>query len=176
MFKLNVCSAINNQGKECMAPVYEDAPLRMCLKHLRVAGWFWENNRAVIVGAALSQGQSDDIFCRRDVGRVETKTSVVYYIIHGNRIKIGTSMQWKNRVRGLPHDRVLALELGNETQEHIRHKQFDHLRIAHSEWFHEADDLWDHIIKTAEDNPELTEAVDRYNHNRANRSNRGGWY
>lgn len=59
---------------------------------------------------------------------------VVYYIRFGDRIKIGTSENFRKRLEALPHDEVLAVELGSYAAESRRHTQFKAERIT-GEWF-----------------------------------------
>lgn len=106
-------------------------------------------------------------FTEAQVGTPETQGDpVVYYLIHGSRIKIGTSVKWRQRLTGVPHDRLLALEPGDATIERHRHTMFRDERVGATEWFEESDRLWDHIIKVGEQNLQLTEHVNRYNSGR----------
>lgn len=59
---------------------------------------------------------------------------VVYYIRIGNRVKIGTSTNLRQRLADLNPEEVMALERGGRTVEMRRHRQFASLR-THGEWF-----------------------------------------
>ncbi len=64
------------------------------------------------------------------------RTDVVYYIRFGDRIKIGTSSNLPSRLAQLPHDELLAIEPGNISKEHARHREFANLRVhENKEWF-----------------------------------------
>lgn len=93
----------------------------------------------------------------------EKSKSVVYYIQHGDRIKIGTSHHWQTRVSGLPHDRVLALEPGSFKEEAARHEQFSGSRVRNTEWFRMSADLQDHIGTLNTSHPEYREQIEVHN-------------
>lgn len=177
MYNSNLCSAQNRWGKECMAAVAEGAPLNMCMKHIMIAGEWWRQAKPLINGTAMLRNRGledffnlDDVFSRRDVGYSKTPTEkappVVYYLIHGNRIKIGTSRTWRTRVRIHPHDRVLAIEPGGMQVERQRHQQFAALRVGMSEWFNEGDQLWDHILDVNDAHPEYEREINAHNADR----------
>lgn len=98
-------------------------------------------------------------------------SSVIYYLIHGGRIKIGTSVKWKQRLEAVPHDKLLALEPGDATLERHRHTMFMDERVGTTEWFEESNRIWDHIIKVSEKHSQFTKLVDRYNSARLQRMN-----
>jgi Helix-turn-helix domain len=79
--------------------------------------------------------------------------SVVYYVRFADRIKIGTSTNLSSRLRGVPHDELLATEPGDWLVEHMRHEQFARYRIT-GEWFRRGQALLDHIAKLARETPE----------------------
>ena len=172
MQQTNLCTAQNRQGKDCMAQVPEGAPLSMCMKHIMIIGRFWDENKTQIAGSMWGSRNDGATFWEAEVGRkpvghVKPRHDVVYYIIHGNRIKIGTSGNWKARISGLPHDRILALEPGHMTTEHIRHQQFAATRVNRTEWFEESEELWAHILELNDKHPEYEQAIIK--HNRAKR-------
>lgn len=72
----------------------------------------------------------------------------VYYLQFGDRIKIGTTTNLTQRLRDIPHDKLLATEPGNETMERRRHRQFAALRIT-GEWFRAERELLAHIAGLA---------------------------
>ena len=59
---------------------------------------------------------------------------VVYYVLFGDRVKIGTTRNLRQRLLEVPHDQVLALEPGDATLERQRHAKFRAFRL-HREWF-----------------------------------------
>lgn len=73
-------------------------------------------------------------------------STVVYYIRFGDRIKIGTTDNLRNRLAALPYDQVLFTEPGSYELENQRHKQFRrHLVRGQREWFHAHPELLDFI-------------------------------
>lgn len=72
--------------------------------------------------------------------------AVVYYVLFGDRVKIGTTTKLRKRLTAIPHDRVLATEPGSYDVERQRHAQFRHLREGRNrEWFRYEAELVDHI-------------------------------
>lgn len=71
----------------------------------------------------------------------------VYYLQMNDKIKIGFTTALKTRLRTFhaqPAD-LLALEPGGRAEEHARHQQFAHLRLAGTELFTPEADLLDHV-------------------------------
>lgn len=91
-----------------------------------------DRNRAAWLGMSLAMRSPD------------AHAPIVYYLRFGDRIKIGTTRNLPKRLAAVPHDEVLATELGDFQVEGSRHRQFQHLRIK-GEWFQPAQDLLDHI-------------------------------
>lgn len=93
-----------------------------------------------------------------------THPSLVYYVQFGNRIKIGTTTDLKNRLSCLPHDRLLAVENGDYEVEHARHLQFAADRITKKgEWFRPSPELLSHIASLKLKAPKNT-PLSRYVH------------
>ena len=69
---------------------------------------------------------------------------LVYYLRFGDRIKIGTTTNLRERLTSIPHDELLATERGNHALEHARHLEFATDRIT-GEWFHSSPRLMQHI-------------------------------
>lgn len=62
--------------------------------------------------------------------------SVVYYVRFGDRVKIGTSTNLPSRLKSIYHDELVAVEPGNASLEHQRHKEFSaDLIPGQREWF-----------------------------------------
>lgn len=97
----------------------------------------------------------------------DDKSAVVYYIKHGDRIKIGTSTSWHKRLLALPHDELLALEHGGPRREQERHTQFIRDRIRRTEWFTITDELMEHISSVRRTNERFEDSIKRHNSNRA---------
>ncbi|MFD4547268.1 hypothetical protein [Streptomyces sp. NPDC058466] len=53
---------------------------------------------------------------------------IVYYILRGSLIKIGTTTRPRQRFDSLMPDAVLAIESGDKELEHLRHVQFEPIR------------------------------------------------
>lgn len=65
---------------------------------------------------------------------------VVYYMLLGSRIKIGTTTNVKSRLSAVNAEELLATEPGDRTLEAQRHREFASLR-THLEWFRFEDPL-----------------------------------
>lgn len=71
---------------------------------------------------------------------------LVYYLLFGDRIKIGYTRNLQQRLTKIPHDEVLAYEPGGEELEKFRHRQFAAQRIYRNrEWFWVHPDLMSHV-------------------------------
>lgn len=81
------------------------------------------------------------------------RRSWVYYLVNGTRIKIGYSVNPRQRCASMG-DYIAAVEPGDRMVERRRHRQFDHLRVA-GEWFEFAPDLLAHVesLRVAHDIP-----------------------
>lgn len=62
---------------------------------------------------------------------------IVYFILNGNRVKIGTTTNLRNRVRALslPASNVIAVVPGGRSKEADLHAALSHLRVGRTEWF-----------------------------------------
>jgi|SRR5687768_16767746 len=74
---------------------------------------------------------------------------IVYFIRNGNRVKIGTTTNLRNRVRALslPASNVIAIVPGGRSKEADLHTALSRLRIGRTEWFafeHPIADLINH--------------------------------
>lgn len=79
------------------------------------------------------------------------RIDVVYYLRLGARVKIGTTHQPRQRFAALPHDEVLAFELGDRALEQQRHVEFAADRLGTSEWFALTRNLRAHIRRLCAD-------------------------
>ncbi len=77
------------------------------------------------------------------------RVDVVYYIRFQDRIKIGTTVNPRQRLARLWHDEVLAFERGDRLVERRRHEQFSADRLGRSEWFASSPALEQHIAQLA---------------------------
>lgn len=73
-----------------------------------------------------------------------TSGSIVYYIRRGHLIKIGTTIDPRQRFSDLLPDEILAVEPGGKPEETHRHAQFRHLKTR-GEHFRQAPELMEHI-------------------------------
>jgi hypothetical protein len=88
--------------------------------------------------------------CEWRVGEVPTEAApprveVVYYLRHGQRIKIGTSANPRSRFAALPWEELLAFERGGRGLERRRHETFASARFPGSEWFRAEPELLEHV-------------------------------
>ncbi|AWB94318.1 ATPase [Agromyces badenianii] len=158
------CSITLAEGR-CPAPVEPGAPLDLCTRHLLeaydwVARGVGETDLmpgpcpvcGSWVGVAYPSGRIC-ANCEWRVGDVpdlevaDPRVDVVYYLRYRDQIKIGTSGNPRLRVASLPHDEVLAFELGDRLVEQRRHAQFAARRFAGTEWFAVHDELLAHIAE-----------------------------
>jgi hypothetical protein len=99
--------------------------------------------------------------CEWRVGEVPDATiapprvDVVYYLRFGERIKIGTSSNPRQRFGAIWHDELLAFERGDRRVEQRRHAQFAELRMQRTEWFTPGESLLEHIaaLRAGVDDP-----------------------
>jgi len=81
---------------------------------------------------------------------------VVYYILWGDRIKIGATKRLAQRMSALYHDELLAAEPGYFSLENQRHLEFRDYRIpGQREWFQDAPALRFHVNTLRDRYPEL---------------------
>lgn len=73
------------------------------------------------------------------------RVDVVYYLRFADRIKIGTTVNPRQRFAAIRHDEVLAFERGDRRLEGRRHAQFAGERYGRTEWFAASDDLRAHV-------------------------------
>jgi hypothetical protein len=73
------------------------------------------------------------------------RVDVVYYLRHGDRVKIGTTSNPRQRFAAIWHEELVAFELGDRTLERERHEQFAADRFERSEWFRMSRPLRTHL-------------------------------
>jgi hypothetical protein len=78
------------------------------------------------------------------------RVDVVYYLRLGERVKIGTTFNPRQRFAALLHEEVLAFEPGDRTVEQRRHVEFADDRLGTSEWFALTPRLLAHIEALAD--------------------------
>jgi len=94
-------------------------------------------------------------------GSVIVQDEVVYYIRIGNRIKIGTSVNFPLRMAQLNPEEIMAIESGGYTLEHHRHRQFADIRV-HGEWFAFDAKLKAHMDQVRQNNPVREHIIDAW--------------
>lgn len=151
----------------CVSTVDAQTPLALCTTHLLVA-YDWVATDVGVTDAlptpclacgsrvgirypsgwlcAVCEWRVGDI---PDAGLAPPRVDVVYYLRFRTQVKIGTSANPRSRFQALPHDEVLAFELGDRVVEQRRHAQFAEHRILGTEWFRENDALTAHIAELA---------------------------
>jgi len=162
------CSIRDDTEELCPRPVEPGSPVPLCTQHLLVA-YDWVARDAGVtdllpspcsacgsrVGVRYPSGWVCSV-CEWRVGDIpdaessQARVDVVYYLRYRDRIKIGTTANPRQRFASLPHDEVLAFELGGRALEQRRHAQFAAYRIPHTEWFETNEALVRHIADLAE--------------------------
>lgn len=173
MVSTGLCTAVAADGSTCTVSAEAGAPLRLCAAHLQVsADWIAREYGVTDVlpspcqacgarlGVRYPSGWSCAI-CEWRVGDVPDATTapprvdVVYYLRFGERIKIGTSSNPRQRFGAIWHDELLAFERGDRRVEQRRHQQFADLRMQRTEWFAPGESLLEHIaaLRAGVDDP-----------------------
>jgi hypothetical protein len=151
----------------CGGAVPDGAPLALCTEHLRVAyEWVALGEGAIdalpspcpACGSRLGVRLPSAWVCaicewrygdRPDGETPDRRLDVVYYVRWGDRIKIGTTGNPRQRFAALRVADVMAFERGDRALERRRHDQFDALRFPGSEWFRAEEPLLAHIDAVA---------------------------
>ncbi len=81
------------------------------------------------------------------------RVDVVYYLRQrddfGDRVKIGTTANPRQRLAAVPHQELLAFERGDRAVERRRHTAFAADRYPGTEWFRTTPALLDHVAAVA---------------------------
>jgi hypothetical protein len=157
------CGIVGENTQACPEEVEPDAPVNLCPRHLQVAhDWVAREIGVpdILPAACLACGSRLGVrypsgwvcaVCEWRVGDlpdaevVVPRVDVVYYLRFQDRIKIGTSVNPRQRFAGIRHDELLAFERGNRSTEQRRHAQFAAHRLDRSEWFAASDEILAHI-------------------------------
>lgn len=147
----------------CGAPAAPDAPLPLCETHLALAAE-WGSRTDLLpspcsaCGSRLGVRYPSGWLCAvcewrygevPDADTAPPRVDVVYYLRHGDRVKIGTTGNPRQRFSAIWHEEVLAFERGDRRLEHRRHEQFADDRFEGSEWFHLTPAIAEHIDAVA---------------------------
>lgn len=109
-------------------------------------------DRALVLDLLRAEGA---LFTHKQPARPPVRP-VVYYLLWADRIKIGFSTRLAERIRGIYHDEVLAVEPGSFELEQARHRQFAEYRLPRQrEWFSDVPALRFHINTLRDQYPNL---------------------
>mgnify|MGYP001365160664 CR=1 FL=1 len=162
----SLCTALDERGKECFRPAFESSPITLCRLHLVLAAQFVAEMGGLGATAVLTQ-QADPEPPKRPTsphGRhmPDRIPHAVYYMRLSNRIKIGTTSNLPNRLKGVHHDELLAIEPGGYALEAQRHGEFRDLRLPGGrngrEWFDARPVLLAHVARVREEHGDPMEA------------------
>jgi hypothetical protein len=137
----------------CDAVKAADAPLPLCEMHLAVAADWNSRTEGVTdllpspclaCGSAVGVQYPSGWVCAvcgwrygdvPDSDVAPPRVDVVYYLRNGDRVKIGTTANPRQRFAAIWHEEVMAFERGDRRLERFRHEQFAADRLGGSEWF-----------------------------------------
>lgn len=146
------CTVASGPGRFCDREVPPRAPLSVCGQHLIEAYRFCEDALDIASKDDVLRMARSDQYLRfrawEDRHAEPVQSTVIYYALVGDVIKIGITAQLKKRMLSLKADALLATEPGGWGLEALRHQQFEHLRAPiarHQELFMAGDDLVSHI-------------------------------
>jgi hypothetical protein len=161
---MRTCGIVLESGELCGETAAPDAPLNLCAHHFLVADeWVTRDVGVtdVLPSSCLACGSRLGVkypsgwlcaICEWKVGDIVdmeqaavARVDVVYYLRFGDRIKIGTSSNPRQRLGSLRFDELLAFERGDRALEQRRHVQFAEQRFARTEWFAIHPTLLEHI-------------------------------
>lgn len=146
-------------GVECVIPDCRSEPIRdfngenlhICINHaIAIAAYIQEVTEKPLVSESVGQRQMGRYFAKqRQVERAASRRQEagwVYYLLVGDRIKIGYTQDVKQRLRAYPpNSPLLAVHPGTRETEQAMHERFAQYRQAGREWFRDAAELRDHI-------------------------------
>jgi hypothetical protein len=164
----------------CGARAEAAAPVPLCPAHLVAAAEWAERERGVedvlpspcpACGSRLGVRYPSGWLCavcewrhgeHPDGELAAPRVDVVYYIRFGDRMKIGTSANPRQRLGTLRHDELLAFELGGRSVERARHARFARQRYDRTEWFALDGELRAHVAALAAGQPDPWELLARW--------------
>ncbi|RIJ52219.1 GIY-YIG nuclease family protein [Clavibacter lycopersici] len=168
------------RAEGCAAPVEPGAPVPLCAAHLAAAAAWAEREHGVedvlpspcpTCGSRLGVRYPSGWLCavcewrhgdHPDGELAAPRVEVVYYIRFGDRMKIGTSANPRQRLGTLRHDELLAFERGGREVERARHVQFARQRFDRTEWFDLDARLREHVVALAAGQPDPWELLARW--------------
>lgn len=153
---LDAWTGIPDQLRALIGPDDDRAALAATVGQLRVAGLNVTDPAVFALAVQASREQDDTpalpglrLYRPGQYERRRRVEPVVYYARIGNRVKIGTTIDLKQRMSSLNPEQLLATEPGGPQLEAQRHGEFAQLR-THGEWFRLEDPLTGHIAALAQ--------------------------
>lgn len=160
-------------GAECKGETSDAAPLALCERHFTVAAEWAQRTDGVtdilpapcrLCGSRLGVHYPSGWLCavcewkHGDIVDGELpppRVDIVYYLRYGDRVKIGTTANPRQRLGAIMHDEVLGFERGDRQVERRRHTQFAADRLETTEWFILSPAILAHIdvIRGGSDDP-----------------------
>ena len=140
-----------------------DAPISLCESHLAAASEWAQREFGVTdllpspcraCGSPLGVRYPSGWICAvcewrhgevADADIAPPRVDIVYYLRFGDRVKIGTTSNPRQRFGAIWHDEILAFERGDRMLEHRRHVEFAADRYGGTEWFRLSEGLKAHI-------------------------------
>ncbi|WP_043674642.1 GIY-YIG nuclease family protein [Clavibacter michiganensis] len=168
------------RAEGCAARAERGAPVPLCAAHLVVAAAWAERAHGVedvlpspcpACGSRLGVRYPSGWLCavcewrhgdHPDGELAPPRVDVVYYIRFGDRMKIGTSANPRQRLGALRHDELLAFERGGRAVERARHARFARQRYDRTEWFALDAELRAHVAALAAGQPDPWELLARW--------------
>ena len=144
------CTAQKGSGEFCDAPSMPDVPFPICGQHAyrlwrRLSEIVTEAERDKLRILTLAFEQIDEKRAREDRRRASAD-HVVYYVLVGDLLKIGTTSRLKARLAQFPpNKKLLAVEPGSYELERKRHVEFADLLAHGNEWFRFEGALIEHV-------------------------------
>jgi hypothetical protein len=119
----------------------------ICMNHakrLAVQVMLLTSNTVRPISKTLTNGEPKPLLVVPENPKV--RKGLVYFLQFGERVKIGFTTNLPNRLKNVPHDKLLALVPGTISTERMYHKKFESLRIT-GEWFEPDAEMLNYIDK-----------------------------
>lgn len=151
----------------CAGVPASGAPVPLCEGHVQLVGDFADSHRGtedtlpgpcLVCGCRLGVRFASGTVCAvcewpygdvPDSDLAPPRLDVVYYLRQrdavGDRIKIGTTTNPRQRLARIPHQDLLAFERGDRVLERRRHAEFAGSRYPGTEWFRVTPALLEHV-------------------------------
>jgi hypothetical protein len=142
------CTIETPDGPFCDADGAPDMPFPICAQHAIELYRRMHEMVTAVQGKHREYPQLHDAVVQAVKDEADATPYVVYYVRVGDRIKIGRTMQLRQRLANYPPgSELLAVESGKSNLEARRISQFHHLLADRKEWFHPGADLLAHIAR-----------------------------